>query len=140
MSSASKSTRNTSKTHAARSTPSELQEKLPSLPKKVSWQDRVDYMIDKVNGLMQSKGVEYSDMQGDRLENFRYQALNGDLPMSTAWFFLAGKHWDSIRTYVRDYREGEDRKRTQSMDDRVADLIVYLLLFLLIVDEESESD
>jgi hypothetical protein len=57
--------------------------------------------------------------------------------MSTAWFFLAGKHLDSITQYVKDVREGKARSRSEPIEGRIDDMVVYSLLLLAIVAEEN---
>jgi hypothetical protein len=57
--------------------------------------------------------------------------------MSTAWFFLAGKHIDTITQYVKDVRENKTRARSEPIRDRIDDMVVYSLLLLAIVAEEN---
>lgn len=92
--------------------------------------------LSRVQHLFASKNAEYGD-GGDILANFRRLADQQGVPMSSAWFFLAGKHLDVVTQYVKDYREGASRSRTQAVSERVADIIVYSLLLLVILDEEG---
>ena len=73
----------------------------------------------------------------DGVGNFRRLASQQDVPMSTAWMFLAGKHIDSIQEYVKDCRANVRRDRTQSIAERIDDLIVYSLLLHVIAEEEQ---
>jgi hypothetical protein len=86
--------------------------------------------------LFTTKNSEYGD-KGDILANFRRLAEAQGVPLSTAWFFLAGKHIDSITQYVKDARENKMRKRTEPIRDRIDDMVVYSLLLLAIVAEEN---
>ena len=52
--------------------------------------------ITRVENLFASKNAEYSG-GADILGNFRRQAGQQGVPMSTAWMFLAGKHIDAIQ-------------------------------------------
>lgn len=92
--------------------------------------------IKRAEQLFTSKNSEYGD-NGDILANFRRLAQQQDLPMSTVWMMLAGKHIDSIQQYVKDVRNGKGRNRTEPMSARIDDLIVYSILLLAIVNEEQ---
>lgn len=86
--------------------------------------------------LFATKNAEYGDKK-DILSNFRRLADQQGVPMSTAWFFLAGKHIDSITQYIKDVRESKMRARSEPIRDRIDDLVVYSLLLLAIVSEEN---
>lgn len=86
--------------------------------------------------LFATKNAEYGD-KADILSNFRRLAEQQGVPMSTAWFFLAGKHIDTITQYVKDVRENKTRTRSEPIRDRIDDLVVYSLLLLAIVAEEN---
>lgn len=92
--------------------------------------------LDRVQSLFSAKNAEYGD-GGDILANFRRLAEAQSLPMSSVWFFLAGKHLDVVTQYVKEYREGLTRSRTQAVSERVDDIIVYSLLLLVILEEEG---
>ena len=92
--------------------------------------------IKRAEQLFTSKNSEYGD-NGDILANFRRLAQQQDLPMSTVWMMLAGKHIDSIQQYVKDVRANKGRNRTEPMSARIDDLIVYSILLLAIVNEEQ---
>jgi len=86
--------------------------------------------------LFATKNAEYGD-KADILANFRRLADQQGVPMSTAWFFLAGKHIDTITQYVKDVRENKNRNRSEPIRDRIDDMVVYSLLLLAIVAEEN---
>jgi len=92
--------------------------------------------MDRIAQLFSEKNSEYGD-SGDILANFRRLAEQQGVPMSTAWFFLAGKHIDTITQYIKDRRDAVARHRTQPISERIDDLIVYSLLLLAITEEES---
>lgn len=92
--------------------------------------------IKRAEKLFTTKNSEYGD-KGDILANFRRLAEAQNVPLSTAWFFLAGKHLDSITQYVKDARENKIRKRSEPIRDRIDDVVVYSLLLLAIVAEEN---
>ena len=86
--------------------------------------------------LFATKNAEYGD-KADVLANFRRLADQQGVPMSTAWFFLAGKHIDTITQYVKDVRENKNRARSEPIRDRIDDMVVYSILLLAIVAEEN---
>ena len=86
--------------------------------------------------LFATKNAEYGD-KSDILANFRRLSDQQGVPMSTAWFFLAGKHIDTITQYVKDVRENKARSRSEPIRDRIDDMVVYSLLLLAIVAEEN---
>lgn len=92
--------------------------------------------LDRAQHLFSAKNAEYAGGE-DILGNFRRQAESQGLPMSTAWMFLAGKHFDAIQEYVKDQRNGLARSRTQPIAERIDDLLVYALLLHVIVAEEQ---
>lgn len=92
--------------------------------------------IKRAEQLFTTKNSEYGDT-GDILANFRRLAQQQDLPMSTVWMMLAGKHIDSIQQYVKDVRNNKGRNRTEPVSARIDDLVVYSLLLLAIVTEEQ---
>ncbi len=87
----------------------------------------VDETVEQINKLSLLKGGEYAG-DVDRLANFRRNAANLGLNMEDVWSVYAGKHWDAIMQYVRDLREGKKRERMESIEGRMDDLIVYLIL------------
>jgi hypothetical protein len=92
--------------------------------------------IKRAEKLFATKNAEYGD-KADILSNFRRLASQQSVPMSTAWFFLAGKHIDTITQYVKDVRENKTRARSEPIRDRIDDMVVYSLLLLAIVAEEN---
>jgi hypothetical protein len=92
--------------------------------------------LDRAQSLLTAKNAEYAD-SGDILSAFRRLADAQSIPMSSVWFFLAGKHLDVVTQYVKEYREGVSRSRTQAVSERVDDIIVYSLLLLVILEEEG---
>lgn len=98
----------------------------------------IDATIKRAQALFDAKNVEYAG-GSDILGNFRRQAGNLQVPMSTVWMILAGKHIDAIQEYVKDSRGDLMRPRTQGISERVDDLIVYALLLQVILEEEGHA-
>ena len=86
--------------------------------------------------LGQLKGSEYSG-DVDRLENFRRNGVDLELPMESIWRVYAAKHWDAVGQYIRDLQTGKHRTRLESLAGRCDDLIVYLILFKAILQEKD---
>lgn len=94
-------------------------------------------IFEEIKKLAQSKGGEYAHGD-DRLDNFRRNGLDVGLPMETIWRVYAGKHWDAITTYIKDQQTGHHRTRSESIRGRALDLMVYLTLFIAMLDEKGE--
>lgn len=92
--------------------------------------------FDKIVELGIKKGGEYAG-DSDRLANFRRNAEAVGIDYRTIWRVYAGKHWDAITQYIKDCQEGKTRDRMEGIDGRVDDLIVYLLLFKAMLEENS---
>src|SRR5574341_185071 len=101
---------------------------------------RYDELLGKVQAQIESlslhKGGEYAGDQY-RLANFRRNARDSGVPAEVVWRIYAGKHWDAISQYIRDIADGKDRPRSEHIQGRAYDLIVYLILFLAMEDEKA---
>lgn len=96
----------------------------------------VTAMVDQLFDLADAKGAEYAH-GNDRLDNFRRNGEDCGVPMEVCWRIYAGKHWDAITTYIRDIQSGTQRVRSEPIEGRVLDLIVYLTLLLAAIDERQ---
>jgi hypothetical protein len=85
------------------------------------------------------KGGEYAHGD-DRLDNFRRNAADCGVTMETCWRVYAGKHWDAISTYVRDIQVGHKRVVLETIDGRIDDLLVYLILLKCMVVERKQIE
>jgi len=94
----------------------------------------VEETLGRVRELARVKGAEYA-AEGDRLDNFRRNGAANGVSMETCWSVYAGKHWDAIQTFIRDLQMGIERPRSEPMSSRADDLIVYLTLFKLMLEE-----
>jgi hypothetical protein len=93
----------------------------------------------KITELAAVKGGEYAG-DDDRLANFRRNGERLGLPMETVWGVYAAKHWDAVMQYVQDLNTGKTRPRSEPIEGRVDDLIVYLMLFKGILSERSSTE
>lgn len=112
----------------------------PELAAKVFLHKDFDALIKRTISTIESlsviKGGEYA-AEGDRLDNFRRAGNELGLPMEAVWRVYAGKHWDSISTFVRDLNQGISRPRSEPISGRADDLIVYLILFKAMLIERG---
>ena len=95
--------------------------------------------FDEVTKLSKLKGGEYSG-DDDRLLNFRRNGLALGLRKETVWGVYAAKHWDALMQYIKDQQYGKDRQRMESLGGRCDDLIVYLILFKAMLQENGGAD
>lgn len=101
------------------------------------YEDLIAKTIDNINSLSTLKGGEYAG-DIDRLANFRRNAQSLGLLMDQVWAVYAGKHWDAIQQYVQDIATGKTRVRSEPIEGRADDLIVYLILFKAILEESKK--
>lgn len=99
----------------------------------------INETFEKCLKLRATKGMEYTGGSNDALYNFRSNGLEVGLPMEVIWRIYAGKHWNSITTYVKDLVSGTARTRGEPIAGRVDDMITYLLLFKAILEERGEK-
>lgn len=92
----------------------------------------VKFEMDKLAKL---KGGEYAG-DDDRLANFRRNAAALGLPMESVWGVYCAKHWDAIMQYIKDENNGVKRERLEGLEGRAMDIIVYMTLFIAMLDEK----
>jgi hypothetical protein len=94
--------------------------------------------VQELQKLSSLKGGEYAG-DDDRLANFRRNAANLDLRMETIWAVYSAKHWDALMQYIKDLQSGKTRTRLESIAGRCDDLIVYLILFKAMIEENEKK-
>ena len=92
--------------------------------------------VEEIVSLGKLKGGEYAG-DDDRLANFRRNGNALDLPMEVVWAVYAAKHWDAIQQYIKDLKNNKERQRLESIEGRIDDLMVYLILFKCMVRERN---
>lgn len=102
-----------------------------------TWKQILDTVIGNIYSLCEIKGAEYAASDKDQLANFRRRADRFKMPMEAAWVIYAGKHWDAIETYITDLIHKRERPRSEPLDGRVDDMIVYLILFKAMLAERA---
>lgn len=121
--------------------PENMQERvLPRYPAETGSADNSLMLeqLERIGNLLLIKGAEYAG-DSDRLGNFRRISNELDVPMETVWLVYARKHFDSITQYVKDIQHGTSRARSEPMAGRVDDMIAYLLLFQLMLNERGQQ-
>lgn len=94
-----------------------------------TWRQILDETSKSIAKLCKTKGDEYKASDDDQLANFRRRAARfKDMPPELVWAIYAGKHWDAIETYIDDLQTGFQRQRSEPIEGRIDDLIVYLIL------------
>lgn len=102
------------------------------------WNTLLDSTFSELRKLASLKGGEYSGDE-DRLANFRRNAEALGLKKEQIWGVYAAKHWDALMQYIKDLGENKERTRLESLQSRVDDLLVYLLLFKAMLIESEHA-
>lgn len=100
------------------------------------YNEMVDETFAEIKKLGELKGGEYAG-DVDRLANFRRNAEAAGTTMELIWRIYVAKHWDAIMQYEADLRSGKTRVRLESLEGRVDDIIVYMLLFKAMIRERN---
>lgn len=95
----------------------------------------LEYVSGEIQKLAKLKGGEYAG-DDDRLANFRRNAAALGLPMESVWGVYCAKHWDAIMQYIKDENNGVKRERLEGLEGRAMDIIVYMTLFIALLDEK----
>lgn len=91
--------------------------------------DLTDDTFARMKSLTATKGVEYKGgATDDQFANFKRYAQRARVTVGQAWSVLFGKHLDAIDTFIRDDAMGIGRKRSEPIEGRIDDAILYLLL------------
>jgi hypothetical protein len=104
-----------------------------------SFQALINQTVKNIKDLSTLKGGEYSG-DNDRLANFRRNADALGLNMETVWSVYAAKHWDAIIQEIKDKNTGLTRSRLETIDGRIDDLILYLLLYKAIREDVAATE
>lgn len=93
--------------------------------------------FERVMELRRTKGAEYND-DDNCFSDFNAVSRETGLTQEMILKVFAGKHWNSISLHVRDLESGKSRKRTESIEQRIDDAIVYLCLLKGMVKARSK--
>lgn len=90
-------------------------------------------LFEKIQKIRETKGREYAHDEETLADFYEVAAEAGITPMQ-CWLVYERKHSRAIGTYVK-----EGTTRSESIDDRILDVVVYHILLLgLIKDRERE--
>lgn len=92
----------------------------------------INQEFEKVVELQRVKGRDYSGDE-DVFLNFKRSAERGGMRPLQVWSILAGKHWDSIMSYI----ESDGESQSEPIEGRLRDLIVYCNLMLAHIHDEK---
>ena len=95
----------------------------------------LDLFLQDVFATMKSKGHDYRQGNDkDLLHNFRTVAGTIDTTIEKCWATYFYKHYAALMTYVQ-----KGQVESEPIKERVKDLIVYLVLFIRIIDERENN-
>ena len=93
----------------------------------------VDSARVRQDGLLKTKGADYTRHDPDRLSNFKRAAAAVGVTPFQAWAIYAGKHWDSIMAYVKT-----GKVESEAIEGRIDDLINYMYLLEGLINENAK--
>lgn len=104
--------------------------------KKMIPQDFKTLIMDKtfkiIQDLSETKGKEYTQGE-DRLKNFKDIANDLGIDSKAAWYVYFKKHIDAIKSYIKFNKSFS----TETIESRIDDAILYLILLKGIIYEEK---
>jgi hypothetical protein len=107
----------------------------PSYKNSYTGYDDIDEFLDDCLDTMRKKGHDYRQgNDADLLHNFRTVAETIGRPMEKVWFTYFYKHYSALFTYIKERGQSE----SEPIENRVKDMIVYLLLFFRMVKEKKQ--
>ncbi|MHB8407779.1 MAG: hypothetical protein ACYDHY_06650 [Acidiferrobacterales bacterium] len=108
-------------------------------PKKVALtgDQEMDTLLEACLNTTRTKGAEYTGGSPDRLNNFRQAGADIGLPMEKVWYVFFNKHLRALQSYIKN---GCQVKSNETIDSRIMDCIVYLMLFQKIVKEVERNN
>jgi hypothetical protein len=83
--------------------------------------------------LNETKGKDYAS-EHDALSHFKVRAESLGLTPEQVWAVLAGKHWEAIMEHCK-----EGKVKSEPIEGRVQDLILYLLLLLGLIEDTTKA-
>ncbi len=85
----------------------------------------------KIIKLNETKGEEYSGSE-DVCLNFKKQAQLLNVDPKVIWAVYVNKHWDAIMSHVRT-----NKIYSEPIEGRIDDVIVYLLLYKALINDQK---
>ena len=85
------------------------------------------------DGLLKTKGADYTRHDPDRLSNFKRAASAVGITTLQAWAVYAGKHWDAIMAFVKT-----GKAESEAIEGRIDDMINYMYLLEGLIREDAK--
>ena len=101
---------------------------------RIDFGNLIDDTWSAVHLLNKTKGSDYSGDE-DALENFKRLATKLELTKEQVLGVYMTKHLDAIDTYIR-----EGNVKSEPIDGRIDDAIVYLILLKAMVQEGHDKE
>ena len=104
---------------------------------KKEFEQVMSAVFDSCATVSDAKGHDYTKGSEDALANFKGVGKDiGIDPMQACWIFM-NKHYQAITNYVRTGGQSE----SEPIDERIKDLINYLVLFqALIIERRKDAE
>src|SRR5688572_15468284 len=90
----------------------------------------VDAARNRQDGLLKSKGADYTRHSEDRLSNFKRNAEAVGISTLQTWAVYAGKHWDAIMAFIKT-----GKAESEAIEGRLDDLVNYVYLLEGLITE-----
>lgn len=95
-----------------------------------------EWMEAHARNIRDAKGPEYTVGSSNRLDNFDLVARQLNLTPEQVLSVFTYKHWTSVLSYCAN----PDRKMSEPIENRIADMINYLLLLYLMVHRRNDQN
>lgn len=92
----------------------------------------IEDTFDNVNNVSETKGREYAP-DADVTDLFWRRGKSLDISPEKVWAIMAGKQWDAIESYCKRGKV----LSVESIESRISDLVVYLLLLRAMVADRG---
>lgn len=102
--------------------------------KKSDFQKLLDSTLEHVRELSATKGEEYANSNSDQLANFKNWSTRAGTPVPKVWMIQFLKHMEAVEFYVK-----HSTVLSESLDSRIDDAILYLILLKAIHHEYSND-
>lgn len=91
-----------------------------------------------VKALEEVKRGEYNEGLA-RFDQFYKEAEEAGVHPFVVWKIYFSKHYRSLMTYIKDVQTQSLRPLSESIDGRIMDMIVYLMIQWAMIEEEREK-
>ena len=96
-----------------------------------------DATFNRLKALSAVKSGEYAT-DADKLANFREASARLGLTPEQVLLVYLDKHYAAVTNFIKDQVVGKTRPRSEPIEGRVHDMMVYLLLFMALLSESRQ--